>query len=381
MHAQTDLVAIKRILAGILLVLAAYAIYLAQDVVMPIVLGFLIALTLRPIVRTGETRGIPAVLTAALVVPLVAAIIGIGAYSLSGPVAELVASAPRIGRQLEVKFAEYRDEIEAVQQASKEVEKIANGGGDEAAQTVAVDRPPLLTMAASSLMGMLASVGIAFLLALFVLSTGTLFYERIIALLPLMSEKKRALRAMYDVERQVSRYLLTITVINIGLGITIAAALTLYGMENAILWGAIATALNFLPFIGALVGTAAIAATAIVGYPTLGEALVVPAIYLACTSIEGHFVTPMIVGRRLELNIVAVFLTVTVWGWLWGIAGVLMAVPILAATKVLCDHFESLRPLGQFLSARSPETVSTDTGDSGAQASQVSLTGSPRRAP
>ena len=369
MNAHTDLVVIRRILTGIFLILAAYAIFVAQDVIMPIVLGFLIALTLRPVVRAAEARGIPAPVTAVLIVPLVTAVIGIGAYSLSGPVSELVASAPRVGRQLEIKFAEYRDEIKAVQDASEQVEKIAKGGDDRPVQTVAVDRPAFLATAASSLVEVLLSVGIALVLALFLLSTGTLFYERTIGLLPLMSEKKRALRAMYDVERQVSRYLFTITAINIGLGVVIAGALSLYGMENAVLWGAIATALNFLPFLGALVGTAAIAATAIVGYPTLGEALVVPAIYLACTTIEGQFVTPMIVGRRLELNVVAVFLTVTVWGWLWGIAGVLMAVPILAATKVLCDHFEGLRPLGQFLSARLPESVPAAAKDAGAQAS------------
>ena len=125
MNAHTDLVVIKRILTGIFLILAAYAIFIAQDVIMPIVLGFLIALTLRPVVRAAEARGVPAPVTAVLIVPLVTAVIGVGAYSLSGPVSELVASAPRVGRQLEIKFAEYRDEIKAVQDASEQVEKIA----------------------------------------------------------------------------------------------------------------------------------------------------------------------------------------------------------------------------------------------------------------
>lgn len=359
---QSSLTTIRRILAAILLVLTAQAIYVAQDVIMPIVLGFLFALTLRPIVRTAERRGIPPGVCAAVLVPFVALTIAFAIWPLRGPFADLIASAPEIGRQLEVKFADYRDEFKAVQDATKKVEEIANNGSGQATQRVVIEQPALLTSAASSLVSALTSTGIALMLAMFLLSTGTLFYEKTIGLLPLLSEKKRALRVIYDVERQVSRYLLTITLINIGLGVAIAVALSLYGFENAIVWGAIATILNFLPFIGALAGTAAIAAVAIVSYPTLAQAFAVPGIYFLCTAIEGNFLTPMIVGRRLELNIVAVFLTVAVWGWLWGIAGALMAVPILVVIKVLCDNFDSMSAFGEFLSAR-PNAETSDEAD------------------
>lgn len=370
---RSTLVTIKRILAAILLILTGHVFYVAQDVIMPTVLGILFALTLRPIVRTGEKFHVPAALSSALLVPAVALFIALGIWSLREPATQMIESAPQIGSQLELRFAEYREQLRAFRDATKKVEEIANGTTEPAAQRVVVEQPALLASAASSLVSGMTSLGVALLLALFLLSTGTLFYEKIIGVMPLLSEKKRALRVLYDVERQVSRYLLTITLINIGLGVVIGVALSLYGMENAFLWGVIATALNFLPFIGALAGIAAIGATAIVSYPTLGEALAVPGIYFLCTAIEGNLITPMIVGRRLELNIVVVFLAVSFWGWMWGIAGVLMAVPILAVFKVICDHFEGMNAIGDFLTVRTGEAPddSARTEESAPAARQV----------
>jgi predicted PurR-regulated permease PerM len=350
--ASSDIATIKRVLIGIFIVMVAQVLFVAQEVVMPMVLGVLIALTLRPVVRFADRRGVPSGISAVLIIVFLASGLGFGAYSLSGPVTDLIASAPETGSKIRAKFAEYRDEIEAVKEASEQVETLAQGAETSAAQKVVVQQPALLTAAASNAFSSITTFVVALILALFLLSTGTLFYEKVVGIMPLMSEKKRALRVIYDVERQVSRYLFTISLINMGLGAAIGTGLWLYGMPNPIMWGCIAAVLNFLPFIGAWAGTAAVAATALVVYPTLGSALIAPAIYFGFTTIEGNFLTPMIVGRRLELNIVAVFLTVTVWGWLWGLVGALMAVPILVAVKVLCDNFESMSAFGQSLSGR-----------------------------
>ncbi|KGF67755.1 hypothetical protein LL06_20650 [Hoeflea sp. BAL378] len=349
---QQDLTTIKRVLIGIFIVLVAQVLFVAQDVVMPMVLGLLIAQTLRPVVRFAEKRGIPAAISAFLIIVFLAGGLGVGAYSLSGPISDLVSSAPETGLKIREKFAEYRDEIAAVKEASEQVETLTDGPSSNEAQKVVVQQPALLSAAASNAFVGLTTLVVALILAMFLLSTGTLFYEKIVGIMPLLSEKKRALRVIYDVERQVSRYLFTITLINAGLGVAIGTGLWLYGMPNPVMWGCIAAVLNFLPFIGAWGGAVAVAATAMVVYPTLGAALVAPAIYLGFTILEGNFLTPMIVGRRLELNIVAVFLTVTVWGWLWGLLGALMAVPILVVVKVLCDNFESMNAFGQFLSGR-----------------------------
>ena len=122
-------------------------------------------------------------------------------------------------------------------------------------------------------------------------------------------------------------------------------------MPQPVVWGILAFALNFLPYVGALVGVVVVAAVSIVNFDSLSYGLIAPAAYLAATAIEGQFVTPMVVGRRLELNTVSVFVTVVFWAWLWGIPGALMAVPFLVCFKVLCDNVDQLQVVGNFLAA------------------------------
>jgi predicted PurR-regulated permease PerM len=151
------------------------------------------------------------------------------------------------------------------------------------------------------------------------------------------------------VERAISRYLLTITLINAGLGVAVFALLFAIGLPNAFIWGVVAFVFNFLPFLGALAGVVLVALYSVVMIEPLGTALLAPALYMLATTVEGQFVTPTILGRRLKLNTVSVFVTVVFWGWLWGIAGALMAVPFLVIVKVICDNVDSLKTLGSFL--------------------------------
>ena len=197
------------------------------------------------------------------------------------------------------------------------------------------------------------------MLALFVLASGTMFYEKIVQSFGRLSEKKRALRVIYDVEREISRYLLTVTIINVALGAAIALGLWLLGMPTPILWGVLAAALNFLPYVGALTTIVLVGALSLVSFDTLTFALIPPAYVLLCNIIEGQIVTPLVIGRRLELNAVAIFIAVAFWSWMWGFVGALIAVPILVVVKVFCDHFDSLSHIGNFLAAQ--QTI--DRGD------------------
>jgi predicted PurR-regulated permease PerM len=134
-------------------------------------------------------------------------------------------------------------------------------------------------------------------------------------------------------------------------------------MPNPILWGVMAAALNYIPYVGALVGIVIVAIVALVSLPSPGAALLPPALYFVTTIIEGQFLTPALVGKRLEMNTVVVFLAVAFWGWLWGVLGALMAVPILVSIRVLCDHLESLSSLGEFLSGARNEIEADDAHD------------------
>jgi predicted PurR-regulated permease PerM len=164
---------------------------------------------------------------------------------------------------------------------------------------------------------------------------------------------------VYDVERDVSRYLFTVALINAALGVAVGAGLWLIGMPTPFLWGVTAALFNFLPYVGPLVTILLVAVMSIVSFDSIGYAMLAPAFVIFCQVVEGQILTPLIVGRRLELNAVAIFIAVAFWSWLWGFIGALLAVPLLVVVKVFCDHFEGLQNFGNFLSAQQ----SPDNGD------------------
>lgn len=346
--------AIRRLLGLILLVLVVMGLYFARDVILPLMVGVLLALTLSPVVRALQRIGVSPPVTATALIVIVAAAISVGGVLLSGPVAEWIDQAPRLGEQLRDRAQTILTSFEAVQTATEQVSELAGDAEDPTVQRVAVQSPGILSSAVGSVAGALTTVVVTLVLALFLLASGDLFFIKLIEAFPRFGDKKRALRIVYSMERRVSRYLLSVTLINAGLGVAIGLAMWGAGMPSPPLWAIGAFVLNFLPYVGAVAGVALSAAVALVHFEHLSQALLVPALYLAATSIEGQVVTPVVLGRRLELNTVSVFVTVIFWGWLWGIAGALIAVPFLVCLKVVCDNVEALHVLGNFLGARDP---------------------------
>ncbi|TJX00069.1 MAG: TRAP transporter fused permease subunit, partial [Mesorhizobium sp.] len=168
----------------------------------------------------------------------------------------------------------------------------------------------MLSQAAGNVLSAGTSITIVFVLSLFLLASGTMFYEKIVQSFSSLSEKKRALRVVYDVEREISHYLLTVTVINAGLGTIIGLGLWALGVPNAQVWGAAAALLNFLPYIGALITITLVTVIALISFETISYALLAPAFVILCDVIEGQFVTPTVVGRRLEINAVAILIAI-----------------------------------------------------------------------
>jgi predicted PurR-regulated permease PerM len=275
-----------------------------------------------------------------------------GTFLLSRPVTEWVNSAPDISRKIQQKLAIFKLPVDAVIEASAQVENIAEGATASTVQKVAIQQPGMLSIAAASIVGGLTTAAITFVLLLFLLASGTMFYEKMIGILPAFGDKKRALTIAYDVERDVSHYLLTITLINIGFGATVAVAMALTRMPNPVLWGVAAALLNFVPYIGAIAGIVMVGTVSLISFESVGYAMLPPLLYAAFAIAEGQFVTPILLGRRLELNSVAIFICVALWSWLWGIVGAIIAVPLLVAVKVFCDHFDGLKSFGEFLSGK-----------------------------
>jgi len=350
-------------LIGIFVILLFAALHLAREIALPIVLAFLFAITFSPIVRRLQRRGVPPVVTAVTLVFGLALASFTGLYMLSGPVMQWVEAAPAIGQQVQYKLLPLRRPIAAVKELSEAAEEV-DGESDPTVQKVEVTESVTLSWAASGAARFLGMAGLTFTLLLFLLASGQAVHEKIVRVVPTFSDKKRALRLIYDVEHEVSRYLLTVSAINAALGAVIATGMWLAGMPNPILWGVAAALLNFVPFLGAVVGMATVALVAVVSFDTLSQAALPPLFYLAATSIEGGIVTPMIVGRRLALNTVAILLALALWAWLWGVVGALIAVPLLVAIKAFCDHFEELSDWGEFLSpGRSPAAEEEPVGE------------------
>jgi predicted PurR-regulated permease PerM len=346
-------------LIGIFVIMLFTALHLAREIALPVVLAFLFAITFSPIVRRLQRRRIPPALTALTLVGGLAIASLSGLYMLSGPVMQWIEAAPTVAQQVQYKLLPLRRPIAAVRELSEAAEEV-DGQSDPTVQKVNVEESVTLSVAAGGALRFLGMAGLTFTLLLFLLASGTAVHEKIVRVLPTFKDKKRALRLIYDVEHEVSRYLLTVACINAVLGAVVAIAMWFVGMPSPLLWGVAAALLNFIPYLGAIVGIALVSLVAIVSFDTLSQAAVPPLLYLTATAIEGGFVTPMIIGRRLAINTVAILLALALWAWLWGVVGALIAVPLLVALKAFCDHFEELSDWGEFLAPGGRPTVADD---------------------
>lgn len=357
---------LRGLVLGIFIILLFSSLYFAREFFVPVVLAFLFALTLTPIVRYLRKKGIPSAVSATLLVFFTTGGLAIAGYLLSGPVTELMNDAPRIAVDVRERLSELRGPIDRLLRISRDIEEATNNVSDSNAQQVVVQQPGIVSRAAGNLLSAGTTIAITLLLTVFLLASGTLFYEKIIQTFTTLTEKKRALRIVFDIEKEISRYLLTVAMINTALGIAVGLGLWAIGMPMPFVWGTAAAVLNFLPYVGALLTIVAVATVSLVSFDTITMALIPPAFVLCCNLLEGEVVTPLVVGRRLELNAVSVFIAVAFWSWLWGFVGALIAVPILVIIKVFCDHFDGLRSIGNFLAAHQavepPDPVTESNG-------------------
>ena len=336
-------------LTGLFILAVFYTIYYLRSVLLPIVLALLLSYLLRPIVRGLARIKIPTLLGAALILITLLAAITLGISALATPAAGWLAKAPDGLRELEYKLLPMKQSMAEVAKASGEIEKIATpDSGSKMA--VEVKRHPITETLYVRTPEFVTSSVLLLILLYFLLAYDGVFIAKLIKLLPTLSDKKRAVSIAQEIESQVSRYLFTVTIINCCLGLAVGTTVGLLGLPNPVMWGALVAILNFVPYLGALTGIICMTIGAILSFDSLGYALIFPAVYLAFGTLEGNFITPWVMGRSLTLNPVLILLSLVFWGWMWGIAGVILAVPILAAFKIFCAHIKPMEPLAEFLS-------------------------------
>lgn len=334
--------------------------YFARTLFIPIALACFLALVLAPIVRFLRRGGLPRSMSAAAVVVAAVALAGAIVTRLSQPAVEWFARLPEAMLRLRYTFSEVVIAIQDVREFTQDVARL--GGGGDNGETV-VQGPDLAHIFLTNAGQLLTMIAITSVLLFFLLANGDLFLLKTVHILPRFSEKKRAVEIGRDLQTEVSRYLFTITAINIGLGCATAATMAAFGLPDPLLWGVLAAMLNFIPYVGSILTTSAILLAAVLTFTSPLEALLPPLAFIGLTTLEGNIITPSLVGRRLTLNPVIVFTSLLVWGWLWGPAGLLLAVPLLVVSKILCDHIKPLQVVGEYLSSLPPEPDSPAAGE------------------
>ncbi|MBV8200415.1 MAG: AI-2E family transporter [Acidobacteria bacterium] len=343
-------------LTGLFVLAAFYTLYFCRSLLLPLVLALLLALLLSPLVRGLKRLHIPEPLGAGLVLLGLLGSVGFGIYELSGPASDWMQRAPQSLRTAEVKLRDLKRSVQKLGRATEQVERIADvsvtPGPPPRTPVVAVSvqatptlRERLFNQAAD-----LVTDGVVMLILLFfMLASGDLFLRKLVRVLPRLEDKRRAVDIARQVERDISHYLSTVTMINLALGAAVALAFALIRVPNPLLWGAMVTCTNFVPYLGPAINYGVFAMIGLLTFDTVPHMLLPVGLFLVLNVLESYVISPMVLGKRLTLNPVMLFVSLTFWGWMWGIVGAILAVPIMVVLKIFCDHLEPLAPIGEFL--------------------------------
>ena len=337
----------------VLAVLAvAFTLWAAQDLILPVLLAMFLALIGNPVIRVLQRAHLPRFVCALLVLSLGIAGTVLLARQLVEPAGEWIREVPR---ELSGLAPKLRDLAKPMQDANKAAENIARAaGGESTAKPVQVVKTevndPYKALTATP--RMVASVLAVALLTFFFMVYGQDLQRNAIALLPGRQQKRLTVEILHAIEVEMSRYVLTISIINVLVGLAYAACLYFFlavPMDEALLWGTMAAILNFAPYVGPLIGMVVMLAMGFLSFDTTWTSLLPAAIYLGLHTLEGKLVTPIVLGKRMALSPLLLILALMVFGWLWGILGLLLAVPLLVCVKIVLSRIEGMEGWAKLL--------------------------------
>jgi predicted PurR-regulated permease PerM len=339
----------KVIFLGGLFVLALLATaYVASDILLPLVFAIVLNLLLQPALRLLERLHLPRLLAALmLILALFGTIVGL-ITAISGPAGTWAGKLPQGIPRLQERMSFMRAPINTLQRFWRQVEDFG-GTGPSPNSAAPAQGSAFLTKLFTGTRDVASGFFTTVLFLFFLLLTGDVFLRRLVEILPQFRSKRQVVDISQQIERDISVYLVTITIMNAAVGIAMAIVTWLTGLGDPILWGTLAFLLNYVPILGPALGVAIFLLAGLLTNDTFWQALVPAGLYLGIHLIEGETVTPMLLAKRFTLNPVVVVFSLVVWFWMWGIPGAILSVPMLAIVKIVCDRIRPLAAFGHFL--------------------------------
>ncbi len=331
--------AVRVLLNAMLFLALMYTITLTKALLIPLVLAAFLGLALNPLVAAGTRIHLPRWLTASVL--MIGLIVGIGggAGLLAQPAIGWFHGAPAAIKSFVPKLRSFTKPLEA---ANRATQTLVSGTVTRAATSQSTPISISAWDVVSTAPKVLAAVLSVLLLVFFFLIYGDTMLRRLVEITPSFAYKRHAVTIVRGIQTEVSRYLLTALLINASLGAITAGMLWLYKVPDPLLWGAVAMFANFIPYVGAIVTTTLLAVVGMLYANDASLEVFLPALTFAgITAVEGNLITPMIQGASMRLSPIAILLWLLVWGWLWGIPGALLAVPMLTCTKLIAERVRS----------------------------------------
>lgn len=344
------------------------ALQYAQSILIPVVLGILIAYALDPLVGGLSRIRVPRSVGAGVVLLLLTAGVGTGIYALTGQTMQIVAQVPeaaqRIRDRLRSHHAKRDGAIQQVQRAATELQQTAEvasqqaqpkAADDKDVQKVQVVQPVFnagnyLYWGGMGLIGGLGQAAVILFLVYFFLSTGDMYKRKIVKIAgPHLWQKKLTVQILDDINSQIESFMRVQVLTSALVGAATMAALWYLGLNQWVVWGLAAGIFNSIPYLGPVIVTGGLGTVAFLQFDNVPRTLVVCGVAFLITSLEGFLLTPALMGRAARMNPVAVFVGLLFWSWIWGVWGAVLAVPMLMMLKAVCDHIEDLQAIGELL--------------------------------
>ena len=341
-------------LAILALLAVVYTLYFGRAFFIPIFFAFELNFLLSPAIRWARrVLHVPAPLSSAVLILSLAGGLGLGVYELAAPAQGWLASAPATLKQAGDKLHKIMKPMEQVSRTAEQMDKVTSvSGNGTPTRTVVVAGPSMGSRFFGTTQSIIGALLEVLVLLFFLLAAGDLFLQKTIKVATGPGSQRVAVEVARQIEGSISRYLVTSALLNLIEGLVFTGIMYLLKMPNPFLWGALVACLEFIPYIGALTIIAILTIASLTVFDTVGHAVLVPASFVAVNLIQGNLIGPMVMGHRLSLNPVAIFIGVAFWWEIWGIAGAFIAVPMLASLKIVCDHVEWLEGVGEFLGQR-----------------------------